>query len=368
MTLTSTARRRASPSGSKCRASPRISFRSSASRRRAGAASAPVTSAAGAIAVISHEMWQSRFARRRGHPRAHDPPQRRRARHRRRHARRLRLSGAGHGCVAAARLSPRDASDHTDHYLAVIGRLARWLERGCRAPRSAARRARAAARRAGSLSGRRALEHRRRVAAREPVRPHAAAARAAHGGRRRGAAHRVRQRRDHVAAARPRPAPRDLDPPRHRRHAPRRDSATGGRGGGALRARRRRRTAARAASGSALSKAFAPAGIPRLQEAAINLPTALFTGGVLVVVTLLVGLAPAARRDPHERLRGNGPDRPLVGRPRDDAPARRADGDGDRARRLAARLRRPDAAQPARAGRASTWASRPSTASPSRPT
>jgi predicted permease len=43
----------------------------------------------------------------------------------------------------------------------------------------------------------------------------------------------------------------------------------------------------------ALLKAFGPGDIPRLQEAAINLPTALFTSGVMVVVTLLVGLAPA---------------------------------------------------------------------------
>jgi putative ABC transport system permease protein len=42
-----------------------------------------------------------------------------------------------------------------------------------------------------------------------------------------------------------------------------------------------------------LLKAFAPGDIPRLQETAIDLSTALFTGGVLVVVTLLVGLAPA---------------------------------------------------------------------------
>jgi putative ABC transport system permease protein len=40
-------------------------------------------------------------------------------------------------------------------------------------------------------------------------------------------------------------------------------------------------------------KAFAPADIPRLDEVAINVPTALFTSAALVVVTLLVGLAPA---------------------------------------------------------------------------
>ena len=40
-------------------------------------------------------------------------------------------------------------------------------------------------------------------------------------------------------------------------------------------------------------KTFAPGDIPRLQEASINIPTALFTSGVMVVVTLLVGLAPA---------------------------------------------------------------------------
>jgi putative ABC transport system permease protein len=54
-----------------------------------------------------------------------------------------------------------------------------------------------------------------------------------------------------------------------------------------------------------LLKAFAPRDIPRLQEAAINLPTALFTGGVLIAVTLMVGLAPALvalRRNAFERL------------------------------------------------------------------
>jgi predicted permease len=42
-----------------------------------------------------------------------------------------------------------------------------------------------------------------------------------------------------------------------------------------------------------LLKAFAPAGIPRLDEVAINIPSALFTTAVLVAMTLLVGLAPA---------------------------------------------------------------------------
>ena len=40
-------------------------------------------------------------------------------------------------------------------------------------------------------------------------------------------------------------------------------------------------------------RAFGPADIPRLNEVAINLPVALFTGAVLVGATLLVGLAPA---------------------------------------------------------------------------
>jgi predicted permease len=40
-------------------------------------------------------------------------------------------------------------------------------------------------------------------------------------------------------------------------------------------------------------KAFAPTDIPRLSEVGLNLPTAFFTGAVLVIVTLLVGLAPA---------------------------------------------------------------------------
>jgi putative ABC transport system permease protein len=52
-----------------------------------------------------------------------------------------------------------------------------------------------------------------------------------------------------------------------------------------------------------LLKAFAPGDIPRLAEAAINLPAALFTAGVLVIVTLLIGLVPALaaiRRDGFE--------------------------------------------------------------------
>ena len=43
----------------------------------------------------------------------------------------------------------------------------------------------------------------------------------------------------------------------------------------------------------ALLKAFAPGDIPRLQELGIDVPTALFTSVVLVLVTALVGLAPA---------------------------------------------------------------------------
>jgi predicted permease len=48
-----------------------------------------------------------------------------------------------------------------------------------------------------------------------------------------------------------------------------------------------------ASFGLDLVKAFAPAGIPRLQEVGINIPTALFTMVALVAVTLLVGFAPA---------------------------------------------------------------------------
>ena len=44
-------------------------------------------------------------------------------------------------------------------------------------------------------------------------------------------------------------------------------------------------------AGLALVKAFAPADIPRLAETAIGIPAVLFAGGVLVAVTLLVGLA-----------------------------------------------------------------------------
>ncbi|HTV01598.1 MAG TPA: ABC transporter permease [Luteitalea sp.] len=56
-------------------------------------------------------------------------------------------------------------------------------------------------------------------------------------------------------------------------------------------------------------KAFAPGDIPRLQDAAIDLPTTLFTGAVLVAVTLVVGLAPALvalRRNAFDRLMSAG--------------------------------------------------------------
>ena len=49
-----------------------------------------------------------------------------------------------------------------------------------------------------------------------------------------------------------------------------------------------------AQAGLGIVKAFAPDDIPRLGEAAIDVPTALFTTAVLAVVTLVVGLAPAA--------------------------------------------------------------------------
>jgi putative ABC transport system permease protein len=39
--------------------------------------------------------------------------------------------------------------------------------------------------------------------------------------------------------------------------------------------------------------AFAPADVPRLNEIGLNLPAVLFTGAILIVVTLIVGLAPA---------------------------------------------------------------------------
>jgi putative ABC transport system permease protein len=48
-----------------------------------------------------------------------------------------------------------------------------------------------------------------------------------------------------------------------------------------------------AAWGLDMLRAFGPADIPRLNEVAVNLPVALFTGVVLVGTTLLVGLAPA---------------------------------------------------------------------------
>jgi predicted permease len=41
-------------------------------------------------------------------------------------------------------------------------------------------------------------------------------------------------------------------------------------------------------------KAFAPAGIPRLEEIALSVPVTIFVASVLVIVTLVVGLAPIA--------------------------------------------------------------------------
>jgi putative ABC transport system permease protein len=48
-----------------------------------------------------------------------------------------------------------------------------------------------------------------------------------------------------------------------------------------------------AMAGVAALKAFPPAEIPRLQEVAINGTVAAFTAGILILVTILVGLAPA---------------------------------------------------------------------------
>jgi predicted permease len=41
-------------------------------------------------------------------------------------------------------------------------------------------------------------------------------------------------------------------------------------------------------------KAFAPAGIPRLDEVALNVPVTIFMASVLIIVTLIVGVAPIA--------------------------------------------------------------------------
>ena len=93
-------------------------------------------------------------------------------------------------------------------------------------------------------------------------------------------------------------------------------------------------------------KAFAPGDIPRLDTVAIDLPTALFTSAGLVLVTLLVGLAPALvalRMNAAEGRIPNG--RSSDSRTRG-APSRHAHRHGNRARRIAARLRRADAAQP----------------------
>ena len=114
-------------------------------------------------------------------------------------------------------------------------------------------------------------------------------------------------------------------------------------------------------------KAFAPAGIPRLEEVdpqragRARSPRLSWSWSPLIV-----GLAPASVAAAHRGDRRRCSDRPRVGRPRDDPAARRAHGHGDRARRLARRLRGIDAAQPASVLTESTWASRPTHASVSR--
>ena len=83
-----------------------------------------------------------------------------------------------------------------------------------------------------------------------------------------------------------------LDTPCRGRHAPRYRSAARNRSGRLVWAGCPGRPRARAGA-LALLKAFAPGDIPRLQELGIDVPTALFTSVVLVLVTALVGLAPA---------------------------------------------------------------------------
>ena len=63
-------------------------------------------------------------------------------------------------------------------------------------------------------------------------------------------------------------------------------------------------------------KAFAPGDIPRLREVGIDVPTALFTSAVLVVVTLVVGLAPAVVATRMNGVEGGSrrADRPTAGR------------------------------------------------------
>jgi putative ABC transport system permease protein len=54
-------------------------------------------------------------------------------------------------------------------------------------------------------------------------------------------------------------------------------------------------------------KAFAPAEIPRLQEVGLNVPVTIFIASVLVVVTLIVGLAPVAISTRFRRVEGGLP-------------------------------------------------------------
>ncbi len=207
-----------------------------ARRRRARGAGCRAEPRVVAIAV----RWRRR------HPRTHHPPQRRRVHHCWRHARRLRLSRAGHGCLGAdrrqraRRFRPQRPLPCGDRATGAGG------ERGRCAPRLAAHRRRAAARSAGSVWSGRAVEHRRAVPATDPVRPHADAARVGDDGGDGRAPHCVRQRRDHVASSRRRPATRALDPFRAGCGARRRDSAAPDRGRRPLRPRREWRTPLRA--------------------------------------------------------------------------------------------------------------------------
>jgi putative ABC transport system permease protein len=57
----------------------------------------------------------------------------------------------------------------------------------------------------------------------------------------------------------------------------------------------------------ALLKAFAPAGVPRLDEVAIDPTVAVVTGAILIATTLLVGLAPAAIVSHLRRYEGSSP-------------------------------------------------------------
>ena len=281
MTLTASESATASPSGSRCRADGEPV---PDPRRRAGLGRASPGKSPPAVAIVSHELWRLAFRRRRGHPLADHQLNGVELRHRRRDAGRLRVSRVRHGRVDAVDLSPRGPRTAPT---TTLRRSAAWRRgRAGARPASTSSASRGDWRRsAGRVSPRArwsiGIESLRESQFGRMLLPLGAA----DGGRRLRAAHRLRQRRDHVAAARVAPSARDFHSSRdwRRRAADVIRQLVAGRPSSAF--------SAPAADCRRASRARPPEGLrarrhPRLHEVAINLPTALFIGAVLVLVTL----------------------------------------------------------------------------------